>query len=99
MTGMAGDVDRYLFTCTIVDMARSLKLHVVGCRGCRDTGAVASSGIRLGAKLSVRTPLSLDSPGCRRSRNGRTTKIRLKKLLTRTIMHIWLPLRRDCLTG
>lgn len=48
---------------------------------------------------AICSPLSLDSPGCRRSRNGRTTKIRLKKLLTRTIMHIWLPLRRDCLTG
>lgn len=44
VTGIAGDVDRYLFTCTIVDIARSLKLHVVGCRGCRDNGAVASSG-------------------------------------------------------
>jgi len=29
VTGIAGDVDRYLFTRAIVDMARSLKLHVV----------------------------------------------------------------------
>ncbi|MTI91326.1 MAG: EAL domain-containing protein [Pseudomonas stutzeri] len=76
VTGIAGDVDRYLFTCTIVDMARSLKLHVVGCRGCRDNGAVASSGTRLGAKLSVRPYRSI-----RQAAVGRETAERPKSVL------------------
>lgn len=76
VTGIAGDVDRYLFTCTIVDMARSLKLHVVGCRGCRDNGAVASSRIRLGAKLAVRPYRSI-----RQAAVGRETAERPKSVL------------------
>lgn len=53
-------------------MARSLKLHVVGCRGCRDNGAVASSGTRLGAKLSFRPYRSI-----RQAAVGRETCVRV----------------------